>query len=309
MAMSCAVIAFVAASRVPGSYAQKWRVSQRRRFRQRAVLDPRIRALHSNASLSCSDALQRCAAATRAHSIDEEPLAPQLHATHSRTIAIIPTNLKGLHAAATLHQQLESLDFADAHFLAAPETAVCVESGLPCLYTRRCLHTAFAMVLCAKILAVARLYEVGADIFVTDSDVAFFRKLQWAHPTFRTSSIVGMEDVWTGLVEVFGMSRTNLLDERLIFKRKSGGAIVTYLRNYEYNVVYGSCKDEFHPIMPIHERVQFYLSIEREQSSSTRSSSVLTDHLNMGGILTEVRRITDLVGYTGISFRVLGATA
>ena len=117
-----------------------------------------------------------------------------------------------------------------------------------------------------------------------------------------------MKDFWTGLVEVFGMSRTNLLDERFIFKRKSRGATITYLLNDKYNVVSSSC-NAFHPIMPIHERVQFYLSIEREQSSSTRSSSVLTDHLNMGGILTEVRRITDLVGYTGISFMVLGATA
>ena len=118
-----------------------------------------------------------------------------------------------------------------------------------------------------------------------------------------------MKDVWTGLVEVFGMSRTNLLDERFIFKRKSGGAIITYLRNDEYNVVSGSCKDAFHPIMPIHERVQFYLNIEREQSSSTGSSKVLTNHLNMGGMVTLVTRITDLVNFTCMSFIVLGATA
>ena len=74
-------------------------------------------------------------------------------------------------------------------------------------------------------------------------------------------------------------------------------------------MVSGSCKDAFHPIMPIHKRVQFYLSIEHEQSSSTGSSKVLTNHLNMGGMLTLVIRITDLVGYTGISFMVLGATA
>ena len=61
--------------------------------------------------------------------------------------------------------------------------------------------------------------------------------------------------------------------------------------------------------MPIHERVQFYLNIEREQSSSTGSSNVLTNHLNMGGILTKVIRITDLVGYTGMSFIDWGATA
>ena len=45
--------------------------------------------------------------------------------------------------------------------------------------------------------------------------------------TTSTTIEVGMKDVWTGLVEVFGMIRTNLLDERFIFKRKSGGAIVT----------------------------------------------------------------------------------
>ena len=127
--------------------------------------------------------------------------------------------------------------------------------------------------------------------------------------TTSTTIEVGMEDVWTGLVEVFNMRRTNLLDERYIFKRKSGGAIVTYLRNYEYNVVYGSSKDAFRPIMPIHERVQFYLSIKREQSSSTGSSKVLTNHLNMGGMLTLVIRITDLVDFTYMSFIVLGATA
>ena len=51
--------------------------------------------------------------------------------------------------------------------------------------------------------------------------------------TTSTTIKVGMKDVWTGLVEVFDMGQTNLLDERYIFKRKSGGAIVTYLRNDE----------------------------------------------------------------------------
>ena len=112
--------------------------------------------------------------------------------------------------------------------------------------------------------------------------------------TTSTTIEVGMKDVWTGLVEVFGMSRTNLLDERFIFKRKSGGAIVTYLRNYEYNVVYGSCKDAFHPIMPIHERVQFYLSSKRERANSEGLSKVLTAHSNMGGMLTHVIGITQM---------------
>jgi hypothetical protein len=127
--------------------------------------------------------------------------------------------------------------------------------------------------------------------------------------TTSTTIEVGMEDVWTGLVEVFDMSRTNLLDERYIFKRKSGGAIVTYLRNYEYNVVYGSSKDAFRPIMPIHERVQFYLSIKREQSSSTGPSKVLTNHLNMGGMLTWSYASLTMVDFTYMSFIVLGATA
>jgi len=118
-----------------------------------------------------------------------------------------------------------------------------------------------------------------------------------------------MENVWTGLVEVFDMSRTNLLDERYIFKRKSGGAIVTYLRNDEYNVVSGSYKDAFHPIMLPHDRVQFYLSIKREQSSSTGSSKVLTNHLNIGGMLTWSCASLTMVDFTYMSFIVLGATA
>ena len=61
--------------------------------------------------------------------------------------------------------------------------------------------------------------------------------------------------------------------------------------------------------MLIHDRVQFYLSIKREQSSSTGSSKVLTNHLNMGGMLTLVIRITDLVDFTYMSFIVLGAAA
>ena len=38
-------------------------------------------------------------------------------------------------------------------------------------------------------------------------------------------------------------------------------------------------------------------------------SKVLTNHLNMGGMLTLVIRITDLVDFTCMSFIVLGATA
>ena len=103
-----------------------------------------------------------------------------------------------------------------------------------------------------------------------------------------------MKDVWTGLVEVFGMNRANLLDERFVFKRKNGGAIITYLRNDEYNEVSGSCKDAFHPIMPIRERLQLYLSSKRERASSKGLSKVLIAHSNMGGILTQVICITQM---------------
>jgi len=124
--------------------------------------------------------------------------------------------------------------------------------------------------------------------------------------TTSTTIEVGMKDVWTGLVEVFGMSRINLLeDERHIFKRKSGGAIVTYLRNEEYNVVYGSCKDAFRPVMPIHERLQFYLSSKREQASSKGLPKVLTAHSNMGGILTQVIRITQMTWLYGFVLQCL----
>ena len=85
------------------------------------------------------------------------------------------------------------------------------------------------------------------------------------------------------------MIRTNLLVERLIFERKSGGATINYQHDNE--VVYGSCKDESHPIMSIHKCVQFYLINEHKRASLARSSTVLTAHSDMGGMLTHVNRI------------------
>ena len=121
--------------------------------------------------------------------------------------------------------------------------------------------------------------------------VAFVLCLSTATPTTFN---VGVKDVWTGLVDVFDMNRTNLLDERLI-KRKSGGAIVNYLRN-EYNVV--SFADESfddvhtestfaygHSVDTANERVQFYLSNEPERANSEGLSKVPTALSNMGGML------------------------
>ena len=59
-------------------------------------------------------------------------------------------------------------------------------------------------------------------------------------------------------------------------------------------MVYGSCKDAFHPIIPIHERVQFYLSSKRERANLEGLSKVLTAHSNMGGMLTHVISITQM---------------
>ena len=90
------------------------------------------------------------------------------------------------------------------------------------------------------------------------------------------------------------MIRTNLLVERLIFERKSGGATINYQRDNE--VVYGSCKDESHPIMSIHNCVRFCLD-ECEQACSSplpvrdllsgmKLSNVPTAHSDMGGMAT-----------------------
>ena len=112
--------------------------------------------------------------------------------------------------------------------------------------------------------------------------------------TTSTTIKVGMKDISTGLVEVFGMIRTNLLVERLIFERKSGGATINYQRDNE--VVYGSCKDESHPIMSIHNCVRFCLDeceqacsfrfLVRDSLSGLRLSNVPTAHSNMGGMAT-----------------------
>ena len=69
--------------------------------------------------------------------------------------------------------------------------------------------------------------------------------------TTSTTIKVGMKDISTGLVEVFGMIRINLLEERNIFERKSGGATITSERNNDCE-----CEDAYPPIMSIHSCVQ-----------------------------------------------------
>ena len=113
--------------------------------------------------------------------------------------------------------------------------------------------------------------------------------------TTSTTIEVGMKDISTGLVEVFSMFRANLLVDRLIFERKSGGATINSQRDNE--VVYGSCKHESHPIMSIHKGVQFYLINEHKRASLARSSTVLTAHSDMGGMRMDVNRILYMTSF------------
>ena len=107
--------------------------------------------------------------------------------------------------------------------------------------------------------------------------------------TTSTTIKVGMKDISTGLVEVFGMNRINLLEERNIFERKSGSAITTSERNNDCG-----CKDAYPPIMSIYNCVR---NGESEQAcsfpfpvrgslSDMKVSNVLTAHSNMGGMAT-----------------------
>ena len=109
--------------------------------------------------------------------------------------------------------------------------------------------------------------------------------------TTSTTIKVGMKDISTGLVEVFGMIRINLLEERNIFERKSGSAITTSERNNDCG-----CKDAYPPIMSIHNCVRFCLDeceqacsfrfLVRDSLSGLRFSNVPTAHSNMGGMRT-----------------------
>ena len=98
-----------------------------------------------------------------AYSLDDSPL--QLARSRRRKdgrlfYSLIPTNLKGIRAATSIHTQLvQGSDRADYVYLATPSPNVCAAAtGLPCFFTRRCFHTVFAEVLCAKIYALARLF-------------------------------------------------------------------------------------------------------------------------------------------------------
>ena len=123
--------------------------------------------------------------------------------------------------------------------------------------------------------------------------------------TTSTTIEVGMKDISTGLVEVFGMIRINLLEERNIFERKSGSAIITSERNNDCE-----CKDAYPSIMSIHDcerlcldecehihsYVRFCLNeceqacsfrfLVRDSLSGLRLSNVPTAHSNMGWMRT-----------------------
>ena len=85
--------------------------------------------------------------------------------------------------------------------------------------------------------------------------------------TTSTTIKVGVGDISTGLVEVFGMIRINLLEERNIFERKSGSATTTTERDND-------C--EFEDACP---------------------STVLTAHSDMGGMRMDVNRILYMTSF------------
>ena len=110
--------------------------------------------------------------------------------------------------------------------------------------------------------------------------------------TTSTTIEVGMKDISTGLVEVFGMIRINLLEERNIFERKSGSATITTERDNDCE-----CEDAYPPIVPVHKGAQFYLIHEHKQASLARSSTVLTAHSDMGGMRMDVNRILYMTSF------------
>ena len=110
--------------------------------------------------------------------------------------------------------------------------------------------------------------------------------------TASTTNEVGMKSVWAGLVEIFSMTRINLLEERNIFERKSGSATITTERDNDCE-----CEDAYPLIVPIHKGAQFYLIHEHKQASLARSSTVLTAHSDMGGMRMDVNRILYMTSF------------
>jgi len=122
--------------------------------------------------------------------------------------------------------------------------------------------------------------------------------------TTSTTIKVGMKDILTGLVKVFGMVRFNLLEGCNTFERKGGSAIITSERNNDCKgkdacipiSIHGCerlCMDEGERI---YNRVRFCLDeceqvcpsrfLVSDSISGMKVSNVLTVLSNMGGMVT-----------------------
>ena len=131
-----------------------------------------------------------------AHSLDGMSQLPR----GERAFSLVPANdVPGrISLARKMQRRLEQLLWPGP-FIVAPTRGACERAGLPCLFTERCfvdryLNKGFAAALCAKVFAVATLFQLGADVLVTDSDVAFFGPPPWRNPVFEDLSIVGQVD-------------------------------------------------------------------------------------------------------------------
>ena len=131
--------------------------------------------------------------------------------------------------------------------------------------------------------------NISKSVLLWTASIMIAAFVLYLSTTTSTTTKVGMKDISTGLVKVFGMIRFNLLEGRNTFERKGGSAIITSERNNDCE-----CKDAYLPIMSIRNCVQ---NGEREQAcsfpfpvrgslSGMKVSNVLTVLSNMGGMLT-----------------------
>ena len=123
-------------------------------------------------------------------------------------LSLIPTNVQGLPAAMVMRRRLQVLQFPVV-LLVAPSSQACAHGGVPCLFMQRCaeLPTPFDRVLCAKLNAISRLFGLGADLFITDSDVHVFHNMAaaWASAELRGASIIAQGDtpqINTGMLRI-----------------------------------------------------------------------------------------------------------
>mmetsp|Transcript_59770 Transcript_59770/g.99156 ORF Transcript_59770/g.99156 Transcript_59770/m.99156 type:complete len:586 (-) Transcript_59770:98-1855(-) len=123
----------------------------------------------------------------------------ELISMHRQQLSLIPVNKDSVTSARKLLVQLHMMPVGYPLLVMASRES-CEFSGTDCIYATRCAAVtsadAFASVVCAKIYTLSKLFYLGSDVFIVDSDVTVLRTLHqvWRGP-LRDASIVAQYDI------------------------------------------------------------------------------------------------------------------